>query len=320
MDLGLIIGIAGILITILIYAIQTYSKRNNKKRNVSLILEEKECYSLLNADTKGLKIEIKHNNKVLDNPILLFKGTLTNNGIKDIDEKDIKKPLILKIDKQFSIIDSTLIEYPSDCKCTLNLLKKDEIEITWDLLKSDEKIEFQFILEVIEESESNALFKDYFYRSLMTECRITDLSNNKIKKSDINKKTRRAWFIVVLYSIIFIISIFILFDTYYFEKKFFSDYEPTYEIVNRKNNEIMQATLQIKTLSGETIIKNDKGREIIKTEDFNKKYSISKIAGKKQSKSSILFNTVYSVFVILLSIIIIPAYTYRIKRNWNKDK
>ncbi len=317
MDLGILIGVIGILITLIIFGIQTNNKRKNKKRNVSLSLEEKQCYSLLNADTKGLKIEIKHNNKILDNPVLLFKGYLTNNGVKDIDEKDIKKPLILKIDNKYSIVDSTLIAYPNDSKCYLNNINNKEVEITWDLLKSGESIEFQFVLEIVDSSESIYLDKNFFYKSLMTDCRITDLSNNKIKKIDTDKRIKTAWFIVISYSILFLTSIYMLFDTYYFEKKFFSDYNPTFELVNKANNEKIQTSLISKNCAEVTIRAKNKDKETIRIDDFNKKYLVSKIDSNKQAISSKLFNTVFSILVILVSLLFIPTYIYKIRRNRN---
>lgn len=313
MDLGILIGIGGILITLIIFGIQTLNKTKNKKRSVSISLEEKQCYSLLNADTKGLKIEIKHNNKILDNPILLFKASLTNNGLKDIDEKDIKKPLILKIDNKYSVIDTTLIEYPIDSKCLMTILNKNVVEITWDLLKSGESIEFQFILEVVDSSKSVVLDQDFFYKSLVTECRITDLSNKIIKKIDVDIRIKMAWFIVISYSIFSLLSVYMLLDTYYFENKFLSSYEPIYEIVNKTNNEKIQTAL-ISKQQGEVIIR-DKNKVIIRVKDFNEKYSINKISSYKQSKSSLLFNTVFSIFVILLSILFIPKEIYKIKKS-----
>lgn len=315
MDLGILIGIIGILITLIIFIIQTNNKRKNRKRNVSLSLEEKQCYSLLNADTKGLKIEVKHNNIILDNPILLFKGNLTNNGIKDIDEKDIKKPLILKIDSKYSFVDSTLIAYPDDCKCYLNNLNENEVEITWDLLKSGETIEFQFVLEVVDSAESISLDKNSFYKSLTTDCRITDLSNNKIKKIETDRRIKMAWFIVISYSILFLSSIYMLFDTYYFEKKFFSDYNPIFELVDKTNNEKIQTSLTTKNSTDVTIRAKNKDKVVIRIEDFNKKYLVSKIDSSRQAITSKLMNTVFSIFVILLSLLVIPTYIYKIRKN-----
>lgn len=203
MIIGDILAVSGILLTIVfgVYSIWAYRKT---KRRISLEFLNEQCYNLFREEVNNLNIEILYKDKSINNPIILFKSRLLNSGTEDIDKSKIFKPLKITITKEFKWLEANIINQPIGCVSSILIVNDNTLKIDWDLLKQDEYIDIEAIVEIIEKDKVEGLKTLAFFNSITFDYRITDLK--EINKNGGLKITNR---LIRLKTISYVLSIFI---------------------------------------------------------------------------------------------------------------
>jgi len=174
--LGTLLTIFGLLLTIA-FGIYEIWINNKTKRAVSLEFQNVECYTLFKDDINKLNIEVIHGGNVLLNTVILLKAKLLNNGQIDIDKGRIYSPLKIITTEKFNWLETKITSKPNGVNSNLTTISKSEIQLDWDLLKKDECIEFESLIEIVCKNNLNGSNVNEFYTGLSFDFRITDLSS-----------------------------------------------------------------------------------------------------------------------------------------------
>lgn len=236
---GIILAVIGIILTFL-FGVYSIIVNRKKKKNVSLSFEKEECYSLFKKDINRLNIDINYKGKTVDSYLILFKGIIRNNGEQDIDKNRIYKPIQIKIDKEFKWLEINITSSPDGANVNIKKINDNLLELNLDLIKKDEDIEFEALIEIPQETEIEEI-TDEFYKSIKFDFRITDL--NRIEKiDDYYSKERIQRRKNIMYSIVgFITLIFGLFALFsqqistYFLVLNQSKTEIEYKLISKKD-------------------------------------------------------------------------------------
>jgi hypothetical protein len=284
--LGVALGVAGFILTLGFGGYGIWEKRKSQKK-VSLGFEKKECYSLFKKDIDRLNIEINYQGKTLDSYLILFKGTICNNGNSDIDKTRIHNPLLIKTNDEYKWLEANVSDIPDGAIVALTKIDDTSLKLDWDLLKKDEQIEFEALIEIPQNKEIEEITES-FYNSITFDFRITDV--NKIEKlSDINpmEKTelRKRKANIFLGCLFFIVGM-ILFFTPEFSDKIL--------LFRKQNIEFELISTKGTNYSVISVLRNDKleldiegNEQKLAIVDFNKDYRINKIAGIKKDEGFI---------------------------------
>jgi hypothetical protein len=298
--IGTILSIIGVLITIGfgVYSVWTYKK---SKKIVSLEFKNKECYSLFKDDVSRLNIELSYNSKPISNSIILFKAKIINNGQVDIDKSRIYKPLKLISDKNFNWLEARITNKPDSATASVEKLSVNELKFEWDLLKVDESIEFEALIEIenIEKGyEDNAFV---FYETLGFDFRITDLKSvqKEKPKSDHYFRILMYPFIIIIIGLGIVIAD--IFPTINIMPK---QYDIEYMII--KNNSTEKAYLL--PIRGDRVMvvkKNGDESDIMPISVFNRNYKISKVEDINVSNFDALWNRITGILFVFMGILLI---------------
>lgn len=308
---GNILGLIGIILTIVfgIYSIWAYKK---SKRKISLELKNEQCYSLFRDDVTRLNIELIYNKKTLTNPLILFKAKIINNGSVDIDKNRIFKPLKIISSKEFNWLEAKTIAQSSGSLSIINILKPNELQIEWDLLKSGEYIEFEALIEIIDRQKLSYDKTNDFYNGLKFDYRITDL-NNILKE---NKTPKKTPFEFLLKNIKIVASFSLMFGTLLF----ITEYYPEIRILPVQNDIILNinnGNIRVKgsiesKLSDHIQVRLSDSKEKINVSvnEFNKQYKIVNIDKVRVSFYDSLINKIFGVLLIICgSLLLILDFT-----------
>lgn len=316
--IGIIIGIFGIVITIS-FGIYTIYKGRKSKKKIGLTFQKKECYSLFEKDVKRLNIDINYQQKPITNSLILLKAILRNNGQLDIDESSIYKPLIIISDKEYSWLEFNIISKPKGVNITFEKLNDTQLQIKWDLLKVEESIEFEVLINVVasEKIDESAI---KFYNSLKFDYRITNLNKIEIEKDlpktiqDLNEKKMIA--IVSFYILLFTLFVVILPELNVKIRNRMERYLINFEVCTRQDtlNTLLSADSSqlIKIGNSETKLK-----EKLSVSKFNEKYKIQKIisldiANSREEPSRRIFGCIVAL-IMIFSIIVIRITKKKLK-------
>lgn len=316
--IGTILGILGILITLVFggYSIWVYKK---SKKNVSLEFRNKECYSLFREDVNRLNIEIVYNKTALNNTLVLLKATLLNTGHIDIDQNRIYKPLKIKSSETYKWLEATVTGSPSGAQTNIQLLNEQEVEITWDLLKQNESIEIEALVEITGKLGKEVEKGNDFFNNLTFDYRITDLnsihkekqiSSSSRFRSIYNKFTKVTGVISILVGIIFL-------SFELFPELNFMDKQVVSYAIKKDNNELV-SIISSKS-SGEITLQleGDKKQEF-SVEEFNKSYKIQRIEKTTSDPENSLFHRIIGiVYVIMGAILLILQWRRKRKKAAN---
>jgi len=172
---GTLLGIIGILSTIILGYYGIYITIKNKPIP-SLTIKRIACFSLFSSVVRKLKIDIKYLDEDVTNPLILFKAEITNSGNLDIDESAIHEPLKITSSEKYSWLEINPINEKSKVNTDIKKLDNRTIEIKWDLLKKNEKIEFEALIESYYSDDEFGKTKAIdFYNSLNYSYRITNI-------------------------------------------------------------------------------------------------------------------------------------------------
>lgn len=320
---GTILAIASIIITIILgyYGIILTKKT---KQLTKLEFKRNACFTLFDSAIDKLKIDITYSDKKIKNPLILFKGVIENSGTTDIDKTSIYKPIIITTNKYFEWLEINLINTGSETNSTIEILNKNDIRITWDLLKKGEKIEFQALIEAEIKNEKllgNDNLVSNFYNSLKFESRITNLEKidcNDKYSNEITSDLNTNFLIIV--SIITLVSSFALGNFSDITKDLITskDYvNINFEIQQKTSDTIMLA--QIYSIKeNEIILKDEQGNKTYVPEKlFNNFYQIKDI---KSTKKSLTAKLIQGFFFLALISSLLSITTIIIKKIGSRKK
>lgn len=229
--IGLIIGVLGVLLTIIFGIYPIFISKKNKKE-VSLKFSKKECFSLFDNIIKRLNIEIKYNQNQCDNSLIFLKASILNSGKSDIDKNVIFEPLKIILSDNYKWLEFKVINNPSNFNVISEMKSETEIILMWDLLKKGEEIEFEALVEDL--TQKNDEFSSArFYDSISFNFRITNL--NKIDKEESTKEIiyiknwAKTYFVLGLFYLL--LGIFFLIEPYVLPKKYLTEYQVKYNNV-----------------------------------------------------------------------------------------
>jgi hypothetical protein len=297
--IGTILGILGIIITLGFggYSIWVYKK---SKKKVSLEFRNKECYSLFREDVNRLNIELIYNNTALNNTLILLKAKLINNGHVDIDKNRIYTPLKIISSDIYNWLEATVTSAPKGAKTSIELLSGQEVELNWDLLKQNEYVEIEALVEIVGELEKEDEKGTDFYNNLSFDYRITDLNSiqkekqisNSSRSRDIFKKTTK------LMGILTIIIGVVLLSLEFFPKLNFMEKQVVSYAINKDNNELV--TIISSKNPNEITLTIDGNTEKITVKEFNELYQLKGIKRTSIDAKRSRFNSVIGIVYIIM--------------------
>ncbi len=318
--IGNILGVIGVVLTIAfgIYSIWVYKK---SKLKVSLDFKNKECYGLFRDEVNRLNIEIKYNNNPLTNPLILLKAKLINTGHLDIDKNRIYNPLKIKSTDEFKWLESRITYSPKGSTTNININNPNELQLDWDLLKTEEWIEIEALVDVSSGSKVDSNRTNEFFNSLKFDYRITDL-NHINKEKQISKKSslsilsrhpKTVGSLVALVGLLFTICQFypelnILPDKYNVEYKLSNENSSQHAIISAKGGN----NLKIKPINSDKYIE-------VSVNDFNKKYKIEQIEQTSRDEMDNLFMKILGIVYFIMGLAFL-AFSFYVDKRKKKRK
>lgn len=299
--IGTILGILGVVITLGFggYSIWVYKK---SKKNVSLEFRNKECYSLFREDVNRLNIELIYNKTTLNNTLILLKAKLINNGHVDIDKNRIYTPLKIKSSEVYNWLEATVTSAPNGAKTDIKLLNGQEVELNWDLLKQNEYIEIEALVEIVGELEKDEEKGTDFYNNLSFDYRITDLNSIQKEKQISNSNRFRSIYnkIAKILAIITILIGVIFLSFEFFPNLNFMEKQVVSYAINKDNNELVTIIASENPNEITLTIDGNEEKKKITVKEFNELYQLKGIEKTSVDPKSSTFNRVIGIVYILM--------------------
>jgi hypothetical protein len=223
-----LLAILGIIATIIIgyWGVRLTIKT---RRSVSMAFVEREFIPLFKTIIKNFNsLEIKYKNKPITENLVLIKTSLVNDGNTDIDKSMIYKSITIYLPENFKCIEETITEKSENVNASISSIN-NEVLIEWDLLKKDEYISFDLLVEVSTDKEKETQIEKQDLDYYKIDQRITNLKdikkynidfhdNEKISKSRMIRKKVFTWMLIIMG---LVLSLMILFHP---ERKFSLNY------------------------------------------------------------------------------------------------
>lgn len=203
-----LLAILGIIATILIgyWGVRLTTKT---RRTVSLAFVEREFIPLFRTIIKNFNaLEIKYKNKPITENLVLIKTSLVNDGNTDIDKSMIYKSITIDLPKKFKCIEQIITEKSENVNASISS-NNNEVVIEWDLLKKDEYISFDLLVEINTDKDQETQTEKNNLEYYKIDQRITNLKeikkyiidfhdNEKISKSRMIKKKFISWMFIII--------------------------------------------------------------------------------------------------------------------------
>lgn len=292
----MIVGIAGIIITVII-GILPFIINLNEKTIRYWHVETESIFSDKIKEIKQLKVSYK--DKEINDKIIILKTVIENNGKKDIDKSIVHEPMKINFSKAIELLEVEKIQAPGNV-----VIEKEDNSIIckWDLLKKKEFIILKVLLknkDDVKMSSDNLLNK---YCNL--SYRITDLSKSKkinYTKSISEKIDFKFLILPIIYFIISIVGIFSI--------KFSTPYSIKYQDVYFNGSAY---TIQVKD-NNNIILKSGKEKISLTLDEYNNKEIRTKLKPVISVGVRILLILYYSI--LSLSLILLIIFIFILKRD-----
>ena len=218
-----------------------------------------------------------------------------------MDKNSIFEPVTIICKDDFKWIEIRPISKPERVNLDIKILNENKLLIDWDLLKINEELEFEALVECKIEKE-DILSSWNFHHSLSFDFRITDLK--QIEKEDLfQNKIKQNPFLSFPFSFSITIAIigfvFLLFGEYYnhFKPSIINVYTADYKIFSINDTIISP----IKIVDNDMLKFNFKNHDTtLLISDFNKTYKINSINNiKKESQLIIFIRISYMIYITL---------------------
>ncbi len=132
-----IVGILGLLVGL----------RYIKKAKLTYVeIDEIPLFRKIAQNIDGL--EVLFENQPVNPSIILLEASIFNNGKIDIDNTIIHKPVLIKLPVNSKWLRIKITDAPKNINLEYSIIGNDLLEFTWDLLKKNEFIKFDSLIEV----------------------------------------------------------------------------------------------------------------------------------------------------------------------------
>jgi len=298
MDMGLIIGVAGTIATI-VFGFLSIDLFKRKKYPGRITYVKLSLIDLLNNVASNFKeIELLHNNQPINKNIIYIKGALLNNGDVDINSKLTEKDITMELPERCKWLDIKPTNLSEGLNVKIHTDGKRKASFEFDLFRKNEFIQFEGIIE----SESYEISSDEIDSSSQFSHRIENTS--KIEKKtllserEIKRKKRSAIiFSIGLFAIILTITASLFLNIFGANK------ETVYFKEVGNNSKYFYA---IKLDNNKIIVspKNGGEKADLTIEEFNLKYQASndKLNFWQKFKDSYMIITVQLGFILIIVI------------------
>ena len=319
---GTILGILGLIVTIILgyYGIKL---TKNSKQLTRIEFKRKECFSLFDSAIEKLNIDINYLDKKVENPLILLKAEIKNTGTTDIDKNSIYEPLKIIANKRFEWLEINLTDNKTKVNPILKKINQSEIIIEWDLLKVNEKIEIEALIEAKkkENDDYESIEVVDFYNSLNFQSRITNLAKvNCFDRYNLNRINyyflRRS---IKLFILILILSTGLMSLPYLNSYLISSaDYVDAYYNISDKKNDSTFISRVI-PIGKELILIEDLAgnKQKIGLEKFNGQYEIGPINHTEDSLI-LKISRILSIIFISLGLLHVSVSGFKYYRKKNK--
>lgn len=307
--LEIIIGVIGVILT-LGFSIYSIKRMKKSAPKVELTFAKDECFSIIDESYNDLGLDIKYKGEKITNSIILLKATLRNSGTQDVDKNLIFQPLKIITTENYKWLEAKVKSSPENSNIDVSINATNELILNWDLLKENESLGFEMVIEEVHKTENEFPSTINFYDNLKFEHRITNLKN--IIKDSYNTTLKKrsmkifiTWlFVGLLYLAVGVSAIFIpnikgLQDIIYSVQ-----YQNT--VINVKINPQLDNLLKL-----ENIDKNEKIE--LGVDKFNKDYKIQSVELQKDERRSLFMRILGIVTLIASFFLFRRSYNYLIK-------
>ncbi len=302
------IGIIGVILTA---GFSIYSLRKMKKTTpkIELSFSKNECFSLIDESYNELGLDIKYKGNKITNSVILLKAIIKNTGSLDIDRNLVFSPLKIISLPQYKWLEAKIVSTPIDANIELKISTPNELTLIWDLLKENEWIEIEMVIEETEKPQNEVPSTVNFYDNIKFEYRITNLKNIKkdsysVSFQKINNRFFKIWFSLGLIYLIMGVTLptlpFLLNRQNLVYVVRFDNSTSKLELTPKKDS-----LLKIKNL--ENLEENE-----INIKDFNVNYEILSIETQKENP--------FSWSLSIIGILTFIASIFLFKRSYNHWK
>lgn len=186
MDIGIIIGIIGLVAT-LIFGFLSLDLIKRKKYPGKISCIKLSAVSLLNDVAKNFReIKLLHNNNPIEQNLVYIKGAFINNGDIDIKSVTTENSIIMSLPDDYKWVDLTISSHSENLACTTSTLSDNKKKIKFDLFKRDEFIVYEGLISAPEGFKVNS-----FEEIIKFSHRIENTSSIGLE-TILDKKTLRA--------------------------------------------------------------------------------------------------------------------------------
>ena len=186
MDIGIIIGIIGLVAT-LIFGFLSLDLIKRKKYPGKISCIKLSVISLLNDVARNFReIKLLHNNNPIEQNLVYIKGAFINNGDIDIKSVTTENSIIMSLPDDYKWVDLTISSHSEDLVCTSSTLSDNKKKIKFDLFKRDEFITYEGLISAPDGFKVNS-----FDEIIKFNHRIENTSSIGLE-TILDKKTLRA--------------------------------------------------------------------------------------------------------------------------------
>ena len=299
-----VLAILGVILTIVIGIVGVHYTLKQQK-TIQLTFLKNTCISLFKAIVKNLDdIEIKYQGNKIGENLILFKGTIYNNGNIDIDKSIVHKPLTLELPEHYSWIKYKIIDSSDGLDIQVNK-DNNNLIFDWGLLKEGEFFTFDSLIEYqsdknLENKDEVDLRKDLLDNITFSH-RITNLKNIKKEKTI----PRPMPFMGML--IMSIVFLSLVFGGFYFSVGQYLF--PKYEIYQEVSINSTINIVRLEPISNNSIeLKDSKDNIILETsiDDYIKKSNNKMIIKKKKvDYAALIVGGFFGLFYLIMWIVLI---------------
>lgn len=197
MELGLLLGILGIVVSIGFGVWGVYITVKHRYPGKVIFVKE-HSIGLFDAIVKNLpKVEVKYKGDPVSQNLVLIKGALLNNGTIDISPRSVERPITLKLPTDFKWLEASIVGSSKDVDASVKINSVEELLVETGLFRRGEYIRFQALVEVPINKEQNSTdhreLAEMLEESLMFEHRIPNtrkITTTRVVMQD-SKKVKR---------------------------------------------------------------------------------------------------------------------------------
>lgn len=142
MDPNILIGIAGVITTLVLGCLGIRLSRGREKRVRLRFTRPPEARVPDSAAERprDAEIRIKYRNRRVRGNAILLKASIVNNGLRDIDRTLGYRPLTIRLSRPFKWLDARIVKSSGNLRAECSIQADGSLCIDWDRFKKNESI------------------------------------------------------------------------------------------------------------------------------------------------------------------------------------